>query len=747
MTEAIRTHVSDGTTSLYAVDFELGYLERTHVFVYPTLEPTNYLVYTWISDTQIQLATSSIPANGIEFKIERRTPSASLINDFADGAILREEELDRSFKQAIMLNRETLDDIEENTISEEEVLELISEADLGAGGGSIISDTPPAAALQGTRWTNCTNQRSYVFTGTEWVEDRPSIGTTKNPLTYSTVATMLAAQNISAGDRVSTIVNNTTSNAGGAEYLVKLNAQAATEGDVIDGFENHQLQNGLVAILVHGVIIDPRKIGVVYDGSDTDAAVNQCIVLQRRLQIPIQWTSGTLGISTTKDLRGINSIFQGAGTSLTIFAMATDNIPIFQIGQNSAGSANSHGAIFSGFRAVYTTPQGDTRTAANAFELYYVRHSVLHSLEAHDCYRGFYAPSTPTDNHFFSNTVYNLKVRNASKNYYAISSGTAAGNTGNDIRNLYASGNRADVASATCDIVYLFERMSDSDIGQMNAEWIKCDRAIVWNRCMPRVSGIHLEGLSARASNSSFISLIGSIIDMTVRVKTCNLSGGDPETQTVGGIANFALYQIEDESTTGVGSQITLRGSNTGCVAANANNRFAFSNSGWDREQYIDVVSWKDTDSIFTTTSGTPIVNFAAAPSTPHMPILRAYNNINYRPFVRAGSNSGSPAGTVLWTQVEDANNCYDESIGEFKAPEQGTFTYDFSLETAGDVELRFRAANGNEQTAKRVYYGGSGTHVNGSLSFRLQKDESVYVHSFSPAAISSISKMSIVML
>ena len=290
MTEAIRTHVSDGTTSLYAVDFELGYLERTHVFVYPTLEPTNYLVYTWISDTQIQLATSSIPANGIEFKIERRTPSASLINDFADGAILREEELDRSFKQAIMLNRETLDDIEEDTVSEEEVLELIeentiseeevlgliSEADLGAGGGSIISDTPPAAALQGTRWTNCTNQRSYVFTGTEWVEDRPSIGTTKNPLTYSTVATMLAAQDISAGDRVSTIVNNTTSNAGGAEYLVKTTAQAATDGDAIDGYVNHQLQSGLVAILLADSSINVLAAGVV-SGTDSTLPIQAAL--------------------------------------------------------------------------------------------------------------------------------------------------------------------------------------------------------------------------------------------------------------------------------------------------------------------------------------------------------------------------------------------------------------------------------------------------------------------------------------
>ena len=121
MTQAIRTHTSDGTKVLYDVDFALGYLDRTHVFVYlDSDEPTTQLVYTWINDTQIQLQVP--PVNGTVFNIRRITPT-TLVNAFADGAILREEELDESFSQSLMIAEES----EDGRIAQELTLEALVE--------------------------------------------------------------------------------------------------------------------------------------------------------------------------------------------------------------------------------------------------------------------------------------------------------------------------------------------------------------------------------------------------------------------------------------------------------------------------------------------------------------------------------------------------------------------------------------------------------------------------------------------
>ena len=138
MTQAIRTHTSNGTKVLYDVDFDLGYLDRTHVFVYlDSDEPTTQLVYTWINDTQIQLQTA--PLNGVVFNIRRITPTI-LVNDFSNGAILREEELDRSFTQSLMVAEETEDNLTLGVVSQQDVIDLV-EAEL-AGIGDFIGVLP-----------------------------------------------------------------------------------------------------------------------------------------------------------------------------------------------------------------------------------------------------------------------------------------------------------------------------------------------------------------------------------------------------------------------------------------------------------------------------------------------------------------------------------------------------------------------------------------------------------------------------
>lgn len=50
------------------------------------------------------------------------------------------------------------------------------------GGGSIISDAPPSVAVNGQRWTRCSDMVSFIWyediDGGQWVEDNPSMGGT-----------------------------------------------------------------------------------------------------------------------------------------------------------------------------------------------------------------------------------------------------------------------------------------------------------------------------------------------------------------------------------------------------------------------------------------------------------------------------------------------------------------------------------------------------------------------------------------
>ena len=68
---------------------------------------TKQLSYTWINSTQIEL--SAAPENGVAFSIRRVVPRDKIVNDYEEGAILREDNLDDSFLQAIMILQEIQD--------------------------------------------------------------------------------------------------------------------------------------------------------------------------------------------------------------------------------------------------------------------------------------------------------------------------------------------------------------------------------------------------------------------------------------------------------------------------------------------------------------------------------------------------------------------------------------------------------------------------------------------------------------
>ncbi len=108
MAKTIRTYTGDGATTIYPVDFSLGYINRTYVYIYlASDEYTNQLSYTWLNDSQIEL-TAPV-ANGVEFNLRRVVPRSTLVNDYTDGAILREANLDNSFKQTLMALEEVGD--------------------------------------------------------------------------------------------------------------------------------------------------------------------------------------------------------------------------------------------------------------------------------------------------------------------------------------------------------------------------------------------------------------------------------------------------------------------------------------------------------------------------------------------------------------------------------------------------------------------------------------------------------------
>lgn len=103
--KTIRTYVGDAVTTIFPVDFTLGYINRDYVYVYLTGNAYNTeLTYTWINSSQIELTTPV--ASGVEFNIRRVVPRDTLVNAYEDGAILRGKNLDDSNLQHLMLQEE-----------------------------------------------------------------------------------------------------------------------------------------------------------------------------------------------------------------------------------------------------------------------------------------------------------------------------------------------------------------------------------------------------------------------------------------------------------------------------------------------------------------------------------------------------------------------------------------------------------------------------------------------------------------
>ena len=108
---AVKRISSDGATTVYTVDFPLGYLKKEDIQVYAEETPNIQLSYSWIGNTQIEL-TTALPLFDV-FYIRRVTASETVVNDYTDAVAIRESELDDSFLQPLLLIEERKDDVTE----------------------------------------------------------------------------------------------------------------------------------------------------------------------------------------------------------------------------------------------------------------------------------------------------------------------------------------------------------------------------------------------------------------------------------------------------------------------------------------------------------------------------------------------------------------------------------------------------------------------------------------------------------
>ena len=158
MAHTIRTNIGTGSPTVYDVDFDLGYLSQSHIHVYQGEDYRQNLVeFTWVNAGQIQCEVPALE----EFFIRRVVPRHVPINDYEDGAILRESNLDASFAQSLMI----LEEISDGYI--DPINKDIRVEDLNMGGYKILN------LANGTELSEAVNlQQLLEISG---VEERPPI--------------------------------------------------------------------------------------------------------------------------------------------------------------------------------------------------------------------------------------------------------------------------------------------------------------------------------------------------------------------------------------------------------------------------------------------------------------------------------------------------------------------------------------------------------------------------------------------
>lgn len=132
MAYARDTFAGNGTNRLFNVNFP--YLATSHVEVYVNGVAATF---TWINTTTVQLTTA--PANGAVVVVTRNTPKTTRLVDWADGANIREADLDLADLQALYNTQEALD------AAERSLPQDISDVQYDAGNKRIKNVATPTA--------------------------------------------------------------------------------------------------------------------------------------------------------------------------------------------------------------------------------------------------------------------------------------------------------------------------------------------------------------------------------------------------------------------------------------------------------------------------------------------------------------------------------------------------------------------------------------------------------------------------
>lgn len=280
--------VGDGSTTVYDVAFDLGYIRKSYVFVYlEGNEVSNQLAYTWVNDTQVELLAPL--AVGVKFSIRRIVPRNQPVNDYESGAILREDNLDDSFVQSLMI----LEEIEDGYLAGEGSLFIDSDIDMK--GNRVINSVPAV------------NSADLVTLGqmTEVIAQNTLTGSANGSTPFHSVASL----------------------EGFSRALVERTAitdvsQPDTELDSkrLDALER------LLADTPENVV----SSGIPLDGTVRSSEVNAAIVEHQSIYLP----TGTLKASGIVPVNGTH--ITGDGQSKSIITPAAANTTVMQFNNGQA---------------------------------------------------------------------------------------------------------------------------------------------------------------------------------------------------------------------------------------------------------------------------------------------------------------------------------------------------------------------------------------------------------------------------
>ena len=105
MANSFVRYTGNGSTTAYAVPFSY----RAQADVAVTIDGVATTAFTW-DGAGTNITFTSAPANASSIEIRRTTSQASRLVDYADGSVLKENDLDTDSQQGFFMGQEAIDD-------------------------------------------------------------------------------------------------------------------------------------------------------------------------------------------------------------------------------------------------------------------------------------------------------------------------------------------------------------------------------------------------------------------------------------------------------------------------------------------------------------------------------------------------------------------------------------------------------------------------------------------------------------